>query len=477
LAGDDHVQAVQQLIAQTDQQSLYDAYRGTGSKAYRPDRLLAIALVLILQGVRSPAKWATSAKNDDRCKLVGRGIEPGRTTFYNFRDRAAKFIEAFHTQIIQDAIQNKHIHPTEGCLDGTFVAASASRHKMFRLTQVSRRLSVIKRAIAQLDDPAQQASRRKLETIPSWLAKTPDGRQQQLEKFRNAKAKILDEIRVNRGLPSSLRRQEEGIKISPADVDAVIGKDKFKVIRPLYNVQYMCDAQSDVILAYDVFRKKNDTGTLIPMIKKTQSIIGAGLKAVHADSGYCSLLEVKDCAELEVELFAPVPERKGSKGRSTASGEVQISAAEFRWEKSTGSLGCPAGHSMRRVSRSKDPRADGRHVIELRFEQEVTHCGGCELAARCLATGSSRRTVRRLEDQHVMDAQKQKMESDAGIESSRVRKMRIERRYGDSKKHRGGGEHHGRGLSRTTAETGMMVVAQNILTLYLLVKRAKAEQT
>jgi len=76
----------------------------------------------------------TAAKNDDRCRLVGRGIEPGRTTFYSFRDRAAKFIEAFHTTMIQNAT----IDPTEGCLDGTFVATAASRHKMFRLRQVSR---------------------------------------------------------------------------------------------------------------------------------------------------------------------------------------------------------------------------------------------------------------------------------------------------------------------------------------------------
>jgi len=44
------------------------------------------------------------------------------------------------------------------------------------------------------------------------------------------------------------------------------------------------------------------------------------------------------------------------------------------------------------------------------------------------------------EDQHVMDAQKLKMNSDAGVQSGKLRKRRIERRYGDSKKHRGGGE-------------------------------------
>lgn len=460
-------------MAHTNRQSLFDAYRGTGSNPYRPDRMLAIVIVLILQGIRSPAKWASSAKNDDRCKLVGRGITPGRTTFYNFRDRAAKFIEAFHKQMIQDAIGNETIDPTKACIDGTFVAASASRHKFFRLKQISRRLSVIKRAVAQLDDPDQLASGRKLSGIPSWLAKKPEGRRIQLRSFRAAKVKILNEIAVNRGLPSSLRRNEDDFKISPADVDAVIGKDKFKVTRPLYNVQYICDFDSDVILSYDVFRKKNDTGTLIPMLVKTFRIMGRRLNEIHADSGYCSLLELMDCAELNVELLAPVPERKGSKRRKTANGEVQITADEFPWDEASGSLTCPAGHSMRQVSRSKDPRADDRYVIELRFEQKETRCASCELARRCLADGSKRRTVRRLENQSMLDAQKKKMETEQGIASCRQRKMRIERRYGDSKKHRGGRELHGRGLSRATAETGLLVVAQNILSLYLLEKRKK----
>ena len=463
------------MIRQTDHRSLYEAYRGTGSKSYRPERLLAIVIVLILQGIRSPSKWETSAKNDDRCRLVGRGIQPGRTTFYNFRDRAAKFIESFHTAMIQDGIRSKLISPTEGCLDGTFVAAAASRHKMLRLDQISRRLSVIKRAISQQDNPDQIASHRKLDSVPSWVAKTPCGRQMQLEKFRRAKAQILNEIHRNRNAPSSLRRDEDQIKICPTDIDAVIGKDKLKVTRPLYNIQYMCDVGSDVILSYDVFRKKNDTGTLIPMIKKTQSIIKGRLQKVHTDSGYCSLLEVSDCIELDVDLFAPVPERKGSKGRPTSSGEMQISGDEFLWDERTGSLTCPARHMMSRVSRSKDPRADDRYVIELRFEQKKECCGACLLAARCLAAGSERRTVRRFENQVLLDQLKAKMAGEEGVRSSRNRKTRIERRHGDSKHHRGGRELHGRGLSRATAETGLMVVAQNSLTLYLLEKRARVE--
>lgn len=86
---------------------------------------------------------------------------------------------------------------------------------MFRLKQVSKRRSFMKRAIAQLDDPSQIASHRPPQRIPSWLAKTPAGRQEQLEHFRTTKPRIRDEIRLNRDLPSSLRRRRKTSRSAP----------------------------------------------------------------------------------------------------------------------------------------------------------------------------------------------------------------------------------------------------------------------
>ena len=131
---------------------------------------------------------------------------------------------------------------------------------------------------------------------------------------------------------------------------------------------------------------------------------------------------------------------------------------------------CPADRVMRRVSRTHTPRADGRRVVELRFEQAETACQPCSLSGRCLGKQSRRRTVRRLEQQHLLEAQKEKMNSSAGQRSNITRKCQIERRFADSKSHRDGSRLHGRGLRRAKTETGLLVVAQNALTLYTLAK-------
>ena len=84
---------------------------------------------------------------------------------------------------------------------------------------------------------------------------------------------MLENIGENRLKYSRYRRDESRLTISPTDIDAVIGKDKSKVIRPLYNTQTMADCGSEMIVAFDVWAQANDTGTLIPMVKKTQQIV------------------------------------------------------------------------------------------------------------------------------------------------------------------------------------------------------------
>lgn len=464
-ASDDHVQSVLRTIATIDAQPLYDAYRGTGSKPFDPLRLFAIALVEILNGSTSPAAWHRDASTRDQCKFVGHGATPSRTAWYDFRDRCSKFIDQVHCSLVTNAIDQGLIEPRECCLDGTFSAAAASRHKIFNLKQISRRCGRLKQAIHQLDNPHQVASRKVLLSVPRWIAKTAIGRQQQLQQYTAAKLRMLENIEKNRLKPARYQKDEASMVISPADVDAVIGRDKFHVLRPLYNTQMMADCGSDLIVAFGVFAKQNDSGTLVPMIHKSQQILGGMLDTVHADSSYCSILDLQDCAGLKINLYAPVQDNTAA-SKKLANGEKQIPSQEFAFDEATGQMTCPGGHAMRFVKEVQVARADGRTLGELRYEQSRELCSSCPLAARCVGGPSQRRTVARQSQQKILDQQKAKMESVSGKRSARLRGQVIERRFADGKLHRNQGVQNGRGLSRVYAEVGLLAVAQNTLTLY-----------
>ncbi len=439
--------------------------------------MFGIVLFEILLGVTSPARWHKEADTRQQCQLLGQGITPSRTAWYDFRDRSGKFIEQVHQEMLAQAIDQKLINPKECAIDGTFTAAAASRHKLYNLKQINRRLNKLKRVIKSLDHPSQVASTKPLRAIPQWIAPTPAGRAEQLDRFGQAKRRMLENISKNRKKHSRYRRDESRMVISPADIDAVIGRDKHKVLRPLYNTQLMTDCGSDVIVAFGVWAQSNDNGTLAPMIEKTQQAIGGRLRTVHADSGYCSILDLKDCDSLNIDLYAPIQDSTNQLGRKAGSGESQIPSSQFAFDESTGEMSCPGGHAMKLVREVQVPRADGRRVGELRFEQLVEHCSGCSLASRCLGGKAKRRTVSRQSEQAILDEQKRKMESPAGKRSQRLRGQVIERRFADGKKHRGQGTQNGRGLARVHAEVGLLVVAQNTLTLWLLENRRKTEHT
>lgn len=466
------MQAVLRTIKILDLSPLHEAYRGTGSKPYRPELMLAIALVEILLGETSPARWHLDAKTRDQCKFLGRGITPSRTAWYDFRDRAGKFIESVHQQLVQHALANELINPCECSIDGTLTSASASRHKIFNLKQINRRRSQLKRVIKTLDDPSQTSAKQALSSTPKWIAVTAQGRARQHSSYGLAKLRLLENIRENRSKHCRYRRDESRMVISPADVDAVIGKDKLHVVRPLYNSQFLTDCNSDITIAYGVWAQNNDNGTLAPMIQSFHKIASRRLTTLHADSGYCSILDIKDCKSLGVDLLAPVQDNPSAK-RKLENGEIQIPSSEFTFDDEKGSLTCPAGHVMKRVREVQVPRACGRTVGEIRFEQSVSHCSSCPLASRCLGKGAKRRTVSRQSEQPLLDAQNEKMLGPAGKRSRVLRAQTIERRFADGKQHRNQNQQNGRGLRRVRAEVGMLVVAQNTIALHNLEKQKK----
>ena len=356
--------------------------------------MLGIVLFEILRGDTSPARWHQDANTREQCQFLGQGISPSRTAWYDFRDRSGKFIEQVHQSMVDKATEQELLDPEQCALDGTFTAAAASRHKIYNLKQINRRINRLKRAIRQLDCPDQTASQKPLETIPKWIAPTPTGRAGQLERFGQAKRRLLENIRENRKKHCRYRRDEARMVISPADLDAVIGRDKHKVLRPLYNTQLMTDCVSDVIVAFGVWAQAGDYGTLAPMIQKTQAITGDRLRTVHADSGYCSILDLKDCESLNIDLYAPVQDNTHQPGRKSRSGVSQIPSCDFSFQEPTREMTCPGGHAMKLVREVQVPRADGRRVGELRYEQSAEHCSVCPLADRCLGVKAKRETSR-----------------------------------------------------------------------------------
>jgi len=411
-----------------------------------------MVLYQYLKGNQSPATWYEEAKLNEAMQWLGRGYAPARRTWYDFRDRADKFIEQVHRQIVSQAI-DQGVDPSVGVQDGTAIAACASRHRMVNRATLQKRIAQL---VAILNHTSECP-------LPRWVPPTHTGRMDLAKRMNRALEVLMERIAKNAEKPKAKRKDPETIVVSISDPDAPLGRDKLKVYRPLYTVQLMVAPVSYITMSYSCDAQATDAGTLAPMIDKTQKLVGGRLKTVLADAGYCSTLDLRDCIERDIELLAPV--QSNSFTQCKTQSKQQISKDEFRWVEDEKCYRCPQGQRLTFHDRARKQRHSGRALWEYRYRCKAVHCSTCPLAQQCLRPGSTYRTIKRLEGNELLEAQRAKM-GDPDIQRRyQIRSQTVELAYADMKGNRNQLRFHGRGLARVRTETGLMVVARNLLRL------------
>jgi transposase len=464
LVTDDTAKVVERQVNSLDHTALDNLYQGVGSLAYDPRMLLKMVLYQYLKGRRSPATWFEEAKLNQAMQWLGRGYTPARRTWYEFRNRIGGAIDQLHQTLINQATAQGLLTAEVGVQDGTSVAACASRHKMvIRKTLDQRRelLNEVMEGTAGAERP-----------IPRWVPPTAKGRKNLARRMEIAADVLKSRITKNTEKPAGKRKDPEKIRVSLSDPIAPLGRDKQKVYRPLYTVQYLIEPLSRLILSYGCDAAVTDTGTLIPMIDKTQQIVNGRLKTIIADAAYCSILDLRDCAQRGIELLAPVQTNSFTEKKKQSKPEQKLPRDQFHFDTEQNLYRCPAGNPLPYRSRSRKQRHGDRKIWESRYSSDPADCASCSLAAQCLNKGKSRRMVKRLEGQELLDDQRTKMEQPEVQAKYSIRGQTVELGFADAKEHRGLRRFHGRGIARARTESGLLVLAQNVLRLDRLQRKS-----
>lgn len=414
--------------------------------------MLKMVFYQYLKGNQSPATWHEEAKLNKAMQWLGRGYVPSRRTWYDFRDRAGAFIESLHLQTISRALDEGRLDPSDGVQDGTAVAACASRHRPVNRPTLEKRMGQLDAIIrGEFEDPT-----------PGWVPPTDSGKRDLAKRMRQALDVLAERIKKNAEKPSDKRQDPDKIPVSLSDPAAPWGRDKLKVFRPLYTVQYVVAPTSRLILTYGCAPAATDAGTLAPMIDKTQQAVRGKLNTMMADAAYCSIVDLQDCQQRNIELLAPVQANSFTASKKQAKPNQQISRDEFEWDEAQQCYRCPQGRRLDYRDRTRKRRHSGRKLWEYRYSCDSIHCGACPLAEKCLRPGARCRTIKRLEGQELIDAQREKMATEQTQSRYRVRGQTVELAYADSKGNRCLTRFHGRGPQRALTETGLMVMAQNL---------------
>jgi transposase len=483
LPPDHKARLIGMFVDQIDLSELQAVYRGSGSEAYLPSLMLKIALYESLIGERSPAVWFRHLHDSIPLQWLAMGIQPSRSALYAFRDRLGHVIDPLCDDVIRKVQGEGLVEGKLGVLDGTTVRSHSSRHRLLNQARLSKRLEAIQSAVDLGADRNQTQSER-----PAWMAATADGRRQQLRSYLKAQSVLEGRLAANAAKPKDRRLDSSKVMVSVSDPEAPMGRDKEKVFGPLYSVEFIVEPSSLLILTFDVFAQATDAGTLPPMLDRAHGTLGHPLDTIITDAGYVSILDLQACSNRGVELIAPVhendyscfkdgavdtgPDKAPKQTKVSAHAQPQIGKNQFVWRPEEQTYRCPRGYDLQHIRQQRKARRQGESVVIHQYQCPAEYCRTCPLSNRCVKNPNKGRIVTRVEGEEFLEAHRRRMETPEAKALRKIRGQVVERSFGDAKAHRGLRKLHGRGLLRAKAEVGLVVLAQNALTLHRLRKIA-----
>ena len=453
----DHLaQEIRQAMKRLDVTLLYQSYGGRGKTPHRPDLMLAIVLFETRRGQRKPSQWFQDTQENCALWWLGFGIRPARSCWYEFRDRLGPLLDTFNARVLHQAVEEEVSRVERGALDGSAVAANASRRRLINGERLHRRveqLTAARHADAQGHAP---------DDVPGWMAKTSHTRTAQHTRYRQAQDHLARLQAANQRRIPSERRPPDKIVVSTGDPEAALGLDKDHVFRPLYTIQTIRDVASPLILSYDVFAQATDAATLPSMLARTEQLTGRRLQEVLVDSGYVTGVDLAVCAAAGVCLYGPWK----ANDLSVPKENTLFAKEPFQWLPELDAYRCPAGQLLKQSGREKCLRSGGREEVLLRYEGEAQTCHACPLRAQCTTSQKGGRSLRRSEHEDTIVAHRARMETAEAKAVYRLRGQTIEIVFADFKEHRGLRRFSGHGLTRVRTELALEVLVHNLLVLH-----------
>jgi transposase len=455
----DHLaREVAAAVDRLDLAELFASYRGQGSLPHRPDILLRVLVYETRLGRRSPTQWWRDSTESTPVRWLLQGYRPSRSVWYDFRDRIAPSLQGLNEQVLGEAIEERITTAKRGALDGTLIAANASRHRLVNEATLHKRVEFLDQVVT-----ADRQQETPPSPLPRWMAPSASGRETQQQRYHQAQQRMSAMQERNRQKRSSKRKSADKIVVSVSDPEAALGRDKDRVYRPLYNVQLMNDLDSPLILSYGVFPQPNDNGTLEPMLERQAHLTGHKPEAIVADSTYANGGDLAVADAAGVTVFAPYQENDFTADKLKKP--KYLPKTQFLWMPEEQTYQCPRGHRLEHVGTSQQKRSSVETVKLDQYRCPPEHCRECPLRVQCTPNPEAGRTISRGEHEDLIEELRQRMRTDDAKALYRLRRQTVELVNADFKEHRKIRRFSGRGLKRAEAEIGLLVLGHNLVCL------------
>jgi transposase len=401
----------------------------TGRPPYDPRDLLKLYIYGYLNQMRSSRRLERETQRNVEVFWLINRVSPVFKTIADFRKDHPEAIVGVCRAFIKFCRGQSVFGGEVLAIDGSKIAAVASRKQVITKKQLAERDAAIERKIAEYLTAMDEA----------------DAEEAPLEPAKTDVAAALAALKAQRAQLQQQAKQlvQEGLQ------QKVLGEPEARLMRTprghqvAYNAQIAIDAEHDLIVAFDLTNEGNDLQQLHPMAQQGKAAVGADQVSVVADTGYANGTHGKQCEQDGITAIVPHAERVNPKGKQ------YFSRDQFSYDRENDSWSCPAGEVLQLFKTS--------HTRQKK-EYRTQACPACPLKSQC--TEAKQRIIVRSFHDDDREAMHQRAMADPGW--MKLRRQVAEHPFGTIKWLMGFPRFLVRGLRKAKAELALSITGYNL---------------
>jgi transposase len=362
---DDPVRVIDAFVEGLDLEKLgfsKVAAEETGRPPYAPGDLLKLYIYGYLHRVRASRRLEAETHRNVQVMWLLNRLTPAFKTIADFRKDHAEAIVGACRAFIRFCREQSLFGAELLAIDGTKVAAVASRKQVMTPQRIEKMNAAIDRKIAEYLASMDEADRQEPGAAgkPADIAAAIEALKAQKERLQGQAEDL-----AARGLKQMVMTEPDAKLMRTPHGHAVA-----------YNAQTVVDAEHKLIVAFDLTNEGNDYRQLHPMAVQGKDAVGANEVTVVADTGYSNGEHGALCERDGITAAVPRAETVNPNGTE------YFSRDRFSYDPESDSWRCPAGVTLSLFKTSHTQK---------KKEYTSRSCGTCALKSQC--TKAARRVI------------------------------------------------------------------------------------
>ncbi len=422
-----------------------------GAGAYHPRALLSIWVYGFMTGVRSSHKLEAACRDQISYMWLAGMQRPDHNTLWRFYRAHRDQMRALMRRTVRTAVKAGLVDLALQAVDGTRIAANASRGRTFDAKGLKRLLDRVEAAIEDLEAQNSAGGDSPPASLPEELASA--------EALRQRVREALGRVEQEEGPRyENLTDKDAGLLNTP-NGGFIVGYNAQSMVAPLNPLASeeaggRGSGSGMIITAVEVTSGPDDHPQLVPMIEASAQNTGTSEGVVTlADAGYHSGANLAACASSRHQVLMP-----GTHDRRRLS---PYHKDHFTYQPETDTYLCPQGAMLS----YKDSFKHQNGYVLRRYRTQGQVCRACPAFGEC-TNSIHGRTIRVSEYEPLLQRHRKIMATDSAKDLYRRRKQLSEPVFGLLKECHGARRFLLRGRDNVLAEWSLLATAFNLKSLH-----------